>query len=243
MKVITSTWEKISSLATAIWAPIRSVAIAIWKTIRSLAIAIWNIKITFIGALIGLYWVYYSYNKNEFNVFISYFALLVAAIAALAALMSFRHARETIRPFLSFNGTINVGDTTLAFPITNTGSMPADDITFRADAFGIKEAVGLKNISKKYAGFFIEPVAKADVALIIFPNQTWQEVLGPLPKDKYGEWWSSLIKGEIKLRISIKYKSFKRKHRTIQTFEFDEYSLSADKKHLHGISVEPQKWA
>lgn len=243
MKIITSIWEKISSLATTIWDPIHSVAISIWKTIRSLAIAIWNIKIQLIGALIGLYWAYYSYNKYEFDVFISYFALLVAAIAALAALMSLKLTRDTIRPFLSFNGTINVGDTTLAFPITNTGSMPANDITFRVDAFGIKEAVGLKDISKKYKGFFVEPVAEADGMLIIFPNQTWQQVLGPLSKDKYGEWWSPLIKGEIKLRISIKYKSLNRKHRSIQTFRFDQYSLSADNKHLHGISVEPQKWA
>lgn len=232
MKIMTSTWEKISSLATAIWNPIRSVAVAIW-----------NIKITLIGALIGLYWIYYSYNKYEFDVFILYSALIAASIAAWAALMSFKHARDTVRPFLSFKGTINVGNTTLAFPITNTGSMPANDITFRVDAFGIKEAVGLKNISKKYTGFFVKPIVEAELTLIIFPNQTWQQVLGPLQEDKYSEWWSLLIKGELKLRISIKYKSLKREHITIQTFKFDEYSLSADKKHLHGISVEPWKWA
>lgn len=243
MKIINSKWGKISSLATAIWDPIRSVAIAIWKIIRSLAIAIWNIKTTLIGAIIGLYWVYYSYNKYEFDLFISYFALLVAAIAALAALMSFKHARDTARPFLSFNGTINIGPTTLAFPITNTGSMPANNINFRIDAFGVKETIKTKNISKNYTGFFKEPPEEYQAGLIIFPNQTWQQVLGPLPKRKYDKWWGLLIEGKIKLRITITYKSFGRKHRTIQTFAFEKLSLSKDKKRLHGVSIEPQQWA
>ena len=142
----------------------------------------------------------------------------------------------------SILSSINVGPTTLAFPIRNTGSMPANDIGFHVDAFGLKEAIGLKKISKKYTRFFEQPIEDHEATLIIFPNQTWQQVLGPLPKTKYKKWWGLLLNEKIKLRITITYKSFGRKHKTIQTFKFDRLSLSEDGKHFHGISIEPQKW-
>lgn len=219
---------------------------SIWRGIQSIAGSICSRKGTILGllgGLLALYWVYYSYNRYEFTVFVSYFALLVAAIAALAALLSLKYTRDTVRPFLTFKGTINIGRTTLAFPITNTGSMPADDIMIRIDAFELNEEISLENVSKRYANLFEELSEDSGEALILFPNQTWQHVLSvDLTGESGKEVWEKLLNGNIRLRITISYRSFRRKHKTIQTLAFDELSLSKDGKYFHGLSVKPQKW-
>ncbi len=141
---------------------------------------IWSRKVSILGFLVGLYWVYYSYNRYEFTVFISYVALLVAAIAALATLLSLKQTRDMIRPFLSFGGTINLGGShekiTLALPIKNTGSMPANDIEVIIHAFGTDEKIDIENVGIKYKGFFEEETKDYQQALVLFPNQTWQHV-------------------------------------------------------------------
>jgi len=201
----------------------------------------------FLISLPVLYWVYYSYEHYEFIVFISYFALLVAATAALANCISLKYTRDTVRPFLMFGGTINLGGLpekrTLAFPITNSGSVPADNVKLEVKPFGIDEQISLENVSKKYAMFFDEPTKDSQEALILFPNATWQSVLAAdLTQESDQELWKGLLNGNIKLRITISYSSFGRRHKTIQTLAFDELSLSKDEKRLYGLSVKPQKW-
>lgn len=220
---------------------------SMWRRIHLIVGLIWSRKVFILGFLVGLYWVYYSYNHYEFTVFISYVALLVAAIAALATLLSLKQTRDMIRPFLSFGGTINLGgsheEITLALPIKNTGSMPANDIEVIIHAFGTDEKIDIENVGIKYKGFFEEETEAYQQALVLFPNQTWQHVFNVNLTNEYNsQFWESLISGSIKLRITIWYRSFKRKHKTVQTLAFDELSLSSDKKHLHGISVNPQKW-
>jgi len=206
------------------------------------------IVLTVAGGMI--YWVVYSYFSSPFSVFLSYIAVVVAVVAALAASISLKYTRDTIRPFLSFDGTIKLGgsheEKTLAFKITNTGSTPADDIKVIIDAFGIGEEIDLKNVSnvsKRYDKFLNEESAERQAALILFPNQSWQSVVEVnLTRENNRELWESLLSGSIKLRITIWYRSFGRKHKTIQTLAFDTLSLSSDTKQFHGISVEPQKW-
>lgn len=194
-----------------------------------------------------LFWIIYSYRHTPLNVFLSYIAVLVAVVAALVASISLKYTRDTIRPLLAFNGTVNLGgsdeERTLAFRVTNTGSMAADDIRIKIDAFGIDEEIGLKNVSRRYETFFDEEAEKHQAALVLFPNQIWQNVVAVnLMRENNREMWENLLSGSIKLRITMWYGSFGRKHKTIQTVAFDELSLSSDKRQFHGISVEPQAW-
>jgi hypothetical protein len=206
-----------------------------------------SITIALVAACV-VYGMVYSYLHHPFHVFLSQFALVAAAVAALIAALSLKYTRDTVRPFLSFKGTINLGGPaekrTLAFPITNTGPMPADDVRLIIDPFGIDEEIGLENTSKRYESLCDEKSEDEQEALVLFPNQTWQHVLNlDLTTENNKKWWEWLLNGNIKLRITILYRSSGRKYKTIHTIAFDELSLSADKKHLHALSVKPQSWA
>ena len=205
------------------------------------------IAIALVAACV-IYGMVYSYLHYPFYIFLSQFALVAAAVAALIAALSLKYTRDTVRPFLTFGGTVNLGGPrekrTLAFPITNTGSMPADDVRLRIDPFGIDEEIGLKNASKRYKSLCDEKNEDDQEALVLFPNQTWQHVLNlDLTTENNKKWWEWLLNGNIKLRITILYRSLGRKHKTIQTLAFDELSLSKDGEKLHGLSVKPQSWA
>jgi len=207
-----------------------------------------EILIMLLFAVGTLVWLVYSYYNNPFNVFLSYVAVLVAAVAALAASLSLKHARDTIRPFLSFGGTINIGGSLeaidLAFPIKNVGSMPADSIEVIIHAFGTDEEIKIDNVSKKYNGFFNEKSkATNEEALVLFPDQTWQSVLiADMREENNEQLLKSLLDGDVKIRITIHYCSLGRKHKSVQTLAFDQLSLSSDKRYLHGISIKPQVW-
>lgn len=204
--------------------------------------------IIFLSAAGTLAWIVYSYYNNPFYVFLSYIAVVVAALAALAASLSLKHTRDTIRPFLSFGGTINLGgsheEMTLAFPIKNVGSVPADNIDVIIHAFGTDEEIDIENVSRKYKGFFDKETEDAkEEALVLFPNQSWQSVVtADLTEKNNRQLWKSLLDGNVKLRITIRYRSFGRRHKTVQTLAFDELSLSSDKREFHGISIKPQMW-
>lgn len=229
---------------------IRSVKQIGWKRVRSL----WHFLSTrkreatsLLFAMCGIWWIWYTYNTFEFSEFISYSALLIAATAGLAALLSLKFTRDTIRPYLAWNGTVVLGGSdeakTLAFRIINTGSMPADNIDVKIQAFEIDEKVDLDNVSKRYTSFFDEEGKASKAELIQFPNQTWQTVVNAdLTNATHTELWENLITRNVNLRLTIRYRSFRRKHKTLQTVAFDELSLSVDGREFHGISVEPQQW-
>jgi len=209
-------------------------------------------KPTIVGLLVGaavIFWISYIYQHYPFIEFLSHFALMVATIAALAALLSLKYTRDTVRPFLSFSGTINLGGTpqelTLAFPVTNTGSMPADNVKLTIDPFGTGERISLDNVSKKYERFLELENEVSEEALTLFPNQTWQCVVNTdLTRQTNKQLYHGMLGGHVKLRITITYSSFGRKHKTIHTVAFDKLSFHKGDGHsyLHGISVEPQKW-
>jgi len=169
---------------------------------------------------------------------------IFAGVSAIIASRSLDLTRDTVRPFLTFGGTINLGDTTLAFPITNTGSMPADDVSVMIDPFGVDEDIGLETASEKCAKFSDEAIEDPQEAVILFPNQTWQAVLNvDLTNESDRKLRDGLLSGDVRLRITIAYSSFRRKHETVQTSAFDELSLSRDGKQFHGMSIKPQKWS
>ena len=106
------------------------------------------------------------------------------------------------------------------------------------------EDIDIENVSRKYEGFFDKETEDAkEEALVLFPNQSWQSVVTiDLTGENNRQLWKSLLEGNVKLRITIRYRSFRRKHKTVQTLAFDELSLSSDKRKFHGISVKPQMW-
>ena len=189
--------------------------------------------------------------------------LLVASVSVIIAAISLWLARRslekteealeltryTTRPFLTFGGTIRIlgplKDTNLAFPLTNTGSLPANNVRVRIDSFGKDEEIELYNISGKYREFLDTESDDNDEALTLFPDQTWQYVLRvDLTRERNEQLWQELLGGQIALRITISYRCLERKLETIQTLGFDELSLTKDDKHsyLHGLSINPQSW-
>lgn len=199
--------------------------------------------------VVAIWGFFYSFAVEKYGhqYAISLTAMLVASIAAIGTLLSLQWTRNTIRPFLSFDGTIKLGgsdrEKTLAFLISNTGSMPANDVRIRVDVFGIDESINLNNLSNRYEGFFDTEEENTKEEMVLFPNQNWHTVYNAnLTRSKDKALWEGLLSSKVKLRITIWYSSFGRKHKTVQTLAFDELSLSSDGKHFHGISIEPQKW-
>lgn len=204
-----------------------------------------------LGGVIGISWAAYSYQHYPFAEFLSYFALMVAAIAALATLLSLKYTRDTVRPFLCFGGTINLEGNppkipVLGFPVTNTGMMPADNVTIRINPFETNEKITEDNVSKRCEKSFFDSAEEVD-KLILFPRQTKElRIKIDLTRADHEQLLQRLLAGHIKLRINISYSSFGRKYRTISTVGFDQLSFrrGSDEKsgYFDGVAVLPQKW-
>jgi len=204
-----------------------------------------------LAGIVGISWIAYTYLHYPFNEFLSYCALMVAAIAALAALLSLKYTRDTVRPFLCFGGTINLEGNppkipVLGFPVTNTGMMPADNVTIRINPFEINEKITADNVSKRYEKSLFASAEEVD-KLTLFPRQTKQ--LGikiDLTRPDHEQLLQRLLAGHVKLRINISYSSLGKEYRTISTVEFDELSFreGTDEKsgYFDGVAVLPQKW-
>lgn len=196
-------------------------------------------------------YVVYFYLHYPFNEFLSYCALMVAAIAALVAVLSLKYTRDTVRPFLYFDGTITVEGYSpnmpvLGFPVTNSGMMPADNVTIRINPFAINEKITADNVSKRYEEAFFDFAEEVD-KLTLFPRQT--KVLSiniDLTRADHEQLLEWFLAGHVKLRINISYSSLGKGYRTISTVEFDELSFrrgrDAESGYFDGVAVLPQKW-
>jgi hypothetical protein len=204
-----------------------------------------------LAGIVGISLVTYSYLHNPFNEFLSYCALMVAAIAALAATLSLKYTRDTVRPFLYFDGTINLEGNppeipALGFPVTNSGMMPADNVTIRINPFETNEKITADNVSKRYEESFFASAEKVD-KLSLFPRQTKQLLIKvDLTRPDHEQLLQRLLAGHVKLRINISYSGLGKKYRTISTVGFDKLSFrkGTDEKsgYFDGVAVVPQEW-
>lgn len=205
-----------------------------------------------LGGVVGISWVVYAYLHYPFNEFLSYSAIMVAAIAALAAVLALKYTRDTVRPFLYFGGTINLESDppnipVLAFPVTNSGMMPADNVKIRINPFEINEKITADNVSKRCEKAFFDFAEFEVHKLTLFPRQTKElRVKIDLTRADHEQLVQRLLTGHIKLRTNISYSGFGKEYRTISTVEFDQSSFrqgrDAKSGYFDGIAVSLQKW-
>jgi len=180
------------------------------------AIAIWILAVIILAAI--FYFFGKTLEQYGLTFYISFGSLVVASIAAIGTLLSLQWTRNTIRPFLLWSGAsmtpvIKDNYVTLPFRIHNCGSLPASDVEVNIDFFNKEEEVSEDNLSDICS----IPIVTSELPLI-FPNDQYEErfVLN-LDDNNESELWEKIKRGDVKLRLRIKYSSQGRKHATIIT--------------------------
>lgn len=206
-----------------------------------------------LGLGIAILWYLTAIYQSDSTAFWPRASLIIASIAAifaglsaLAARQSLEKTRESleltrnaIRPFISSSGMIPISYTpdtvTLTFNIQNSGSIPGNDVYTHIDFFDEDEEVTEDNLSNKYP-----PPNRQSSYGIMLPNDIHYEKYILDLKDKGDlELWENIEKGKVKFRLRIMYKSFGRKHLTLQT---EKIVKLKGQKELQLIPDVPQKW-
>ena len=175
---------------------------------------------------------------REAPFYISSIAVVFAGYSVFIASRSLQLTRAANRPFVSCTGLITEHkqgkNLVLAFPIQNSGSLPADDVYVEIDPFHISEQVAEHNQGNSYT----RPQRDRQTA-IIFPKLEHEELFRlDLADTSDHQLWLDIQSGVVLFRLRINYKNMGVDSVTIQT-------MTVQKVAGRGIVVVPrypQKW-
>lgn len=186
---------------------------------------------------------------NQALLLIAGAAALFAGVSAIAACRSLELTRDTMRAWVFVQGTIHLGNasalqmrkgiSTLELDLRNTGTAPAEVLEVKVQPFKKDEQINLENTSAKYQ---IQHIPHE--VFLVFPGSSWHPMLNlDMGKTQDRRLLQDLVQGLIKLRLTTRYKyePSQTEHRTVQTFEYDQLSPSADGAKLDGFARQPQK--